>query len=140
MRHVRVLGMVWPERYFRVTRAKELLKRRTTPYSKLKLGRTNVGVPTRKSKWTLLFHKTYPNLKFDKNEISRKTGIKRSVLDTVYNKGLKAWKTSGSRPGATAAQWATARVYKFALISKKKAPKEWYFKKYDPDDYLRKRK
>jgi len=137
MRHVRVLGMAWPERYFRITRAKELLKRRTTPYSKLKLGRTNVGVPTRKSKWTLLFHKTYPNLKFDKNEISRRTGIKRSVLDTVYNKGLKAWKTSGSRPGATAAQWATARVYKFALISKKKAPKEWYFKKYDPDDYLR---
>ena len=79
----------------------------------------------------------YPGLKFNKELISKKTGISKSTLNTVYDRGLKAWKTGGSRPGATAPQWAIARVYKFVLVSKKKAPLSWYKGKYDPDDYLR---
>jgi hypothetical protein len=43
----------------------------------------------------------------------------------------------GSRVGATAAQWAVARVYKFVLVSKKKVPREWYASKFDPDNNLR---
>jgi len=132
----------FPARYFsgvtdKAARVKELLARRTTPYSKLKLGKTNKGVTRRKSHWTTLFHKTYPGLKFNKNEIARRTGISRSTLNTVYNRGLKAWKTGGSRPGATAPQWATARVYKYVLVTKKKAPKAWYATRPDPDNDLR---
>lgn len=37
----------------------------------------------------------------------------RSILETVYDRGLKAWATSGHRAGATAQQWAKARVYSF---------------------------
>jgi hypothetical protein len=116
-RHV-VISRSWPERYFaglnskmKLTREKELLKRRKTPYSKLKLQLSDKGGTKKKSKWTQLFHKTYPGLKFNKEAISRKTGISRSTLNTVYNRGLKAWKTGGSRPGATAPEWAVARVY-----------------------------
>jgi len=123
----------------RRTREKELLKRRRLPYSKLRLGKSNVGGTKKKSKWTVLFHKTYPDLKFNKEAIARRTGISRSTLNTVYNRGLKAWKTGGSRPGATAPQWAVARTYKYILLTKKKALLSWYKGKYDPDNDLRKR-
>ena len=142
-RHITVTRS-WPERYFsglsktmKLIREKELLKRRTTPYSKLGLSTSNKGGTKKKSKWTQKFHEVYPNLKFNKNLISKRTGISRKNLDTVYNRGLKAWKTGGSRVGATASQWAVARVYKFVLVSKKKVPKEWYASKFDPDNNLR---
>jgi hypothetical protein len=32
------------------------------------------------------------------------------ALQQVYNKGLAAWKSGGHRPGATAKNWAVARV------------------------------
>lgn len=142
-RHI-LLKKSWPSRYFaglsrsmKFIREKELLKRRTTPYSKLGLKKSDFLKPTKKSKWTGLFHKTYPDLKFNKDAISKRTGISRSTLNTVYDRGLKAWKTGGSRPGATAQQWAIARVYKYILVTKKKAPKSWYAKRADPDANLR---
>lgn len=138
------LRRTWPERYFtglsrtmKLVREKELLKRRSTPYSKLRMGRTDKGGTRQKSKWTLLFHKTYPGLKFNKEAISRRTGISRSTLNTVYNRGLKAWKTGGSRVGATPQQWAIGRTYRYILITKKKAPMAWYATRADPDQNLR---
>ena len=136
--------MKWPVRYFsglspamRRAREKELLKRRRVPYSKLMLGQSNKGATQRKSRWTMQFHRTYPGLKFNKDLISKKTGISKSTLNTVYNRGLKAWKTGGSRPGVTAPQWAISRTYKYILITKKKAPKAWYATRPDPDQNLR---
>jgi hypothetical protein len=148
-RHPRhtVVTRSWPERYFtglskalRFTREKELLKRRRLPYSKLGLGKSNKGGTKKKSKWTQQFHKVYPGLKFNKNAIAKRTSIPRQNLNTVYNRGLKAWKTGGSRPGATAAQWAVARVYKYVLVTKRKAPKEWYATRFDPNANLRKKR
>ena len=142
-RHI-TLRRRWPERYFsgltesmKRRREIELLKRRVTPYRKLGLSTSNKGGTKRKSKWAQKFHTTYPGLKFNKNLISKKTGIPRATLNTVYNRGLKAWKTGGSRPGATAQQWAVARVYKYVLITKGKAPRAWYAHKWDPDNNLR---
>lgn len=146
-RHIMVTRR-WPERYFsglttmarRTLRERELLKRRRVSYSKLSLGKTNLGGTRQKSKWTLQFHTVYPTLKFNKEAIARRTGIPRSTLNTVYNRGLKAWKTGGSRPGATAPQWAVARVYKYVLVTKKKAPKAWYATRFDPNANLRKKR
>jgi len=139
--------MKWPVRYFsglspqmKATRKKELLKRRRVPYSKLMLGQSNVGATKRKSHWTLQFHRVYPGLKFNKDLISKRTGISKSTLNTVYNRGLKAWKTGGSRPGVTAPQWAISRTYKYILITKNKAPKAWYATRPDPDQNLRQRR
>ena len=136
----------WPERYFsglsqtmKLRRERELLRRRRMPYSKLGLSKSNKFATKRKSTWTMQFHKVYPGLKFNKEAISRRTGISRSTLNTVYNRGLKAWKTGGSRPGATAPQWAVARVYKYVLVTKGKAPRAWYATRYDPDADLRRR-
>jgi hypothetical protein len=143
-RHPRhtVVTQKWPERYFtglspaqRLTREKELLKRRRV--ANPTMGQTNKGGTKKKSKWTNLFHKTYPGLKFNKNLIASRTGIPRASLNIVYDRGLKAWKTGGSRPGATPQQWAIARVYKFVLVTKHKAPKEWYITRFDPNQNLR---
>jgi hypothetical protein len=101
------------------------------------MGNTNKGGTKKKSKWTNLFHKTYPGLKFNKNLIAARTGIPRGTLNIVYDRGLKAWKTGGSRPGATPQQWAIARVYKFVLVTKHKAPEAWYITKFDPNQNLR---
>jgi hypothetical protein len=137
-----VVTQKWPERYFtglspaqRLTREKELLKRRRV--ANPKMGQTNKGGTKKKSRWTNLFHKTYPGLKFNKNLIASRTGIPRASLNIVYDRGLKAWKTGGSRPGATPQQWAIARVYKFVLVTKHKAPKEWYITRFDPNQNLR---
>jgi len=136
--------MSWPQRYFsglspsmKVKREKELLKRRKTPYSKLKLGASDAVAKKSKSKWTLLFHKTYPGLSSNRSLIARRTGIPKSTLNTVYDRGLKAWKTGGSRPGATAIQWGTARMYKYVLVTKRKAPPAWYKTRFDPNNSLR---
>ena len=134
-RHITLVHR-WPERYFtglslpmKFKRERELIRRRSVP----KLGSTNAGGTRKKSKWTLLFHQTYPGMPFNKNLISKRTGIPRSVLNTVYDRGLKAWQTGGSRVGATPQQWAIARVYKFVLVSKHKAPNT----RFDPNNNLR---
>ena len=44
--------------------------------------------------------------------VSRETGISVAIIREVYDKGLAAWAV-GHRPGATAPQWARARVYSF---------------------------
>ena len=43
---------------------------------------------------------------------AKATGISKSILKDVYEKGLAAWKT-GHRPGAGQHQWAMARVNSF---------------------------
>ena len=43
---------------------------------------------------------------------AKATGISKSVLKDVYEKGLAAWKT-GHRPGVGQHQWAMARVNSF---------------------------
>jgi len=103
------------------------------------LGPSNALAKPRRSRWTGLFHKVYPGLKFNKNLISKKTKISKNNLNTVYDRGRRAWQTGGSRPGMTANQWAIPRTYKYILITKKKAPVSWYKGKSDPDDNLRRR-
>jgi hypothetical protein len=52
---------------------------------------------------------------------SRTSGVSQSILQKVYNKGLAAWRGSAHRPGATAQQWANARVNSFLTCGK-----TWY--------------
>jgi len=47
---------------------------------------------------------------------SEKTGMSVSVLRSVYNRGVAAWKT-GHRPGTTPEQWGHARVNSFITKS-----------------------
>jgi len=62
------------------------------------------------------FNKKYKQPKEKSNslaDIARLTGIKKSALQKIYNKGIGAAKTAGiSRPNVKSKeQWAMARVY-----------------------------
>ena len=48
---------------------------------------------------------------------SEKSGISYSILKKVYDRGMAAYKT-GHRPGASAQQWAFARVNSFITKGK----------------------
>ena len=48
------------------------------------------------------------------NRIRKETGIKKSILQKIYDKGLAAWRV-GHRPGVSQHQWAAGRVYAFAV-------------------------
>lgn len=88
----------------------------------------------KKSTFTTKFNSLYPDLKFNLRGFSRKFSIPYASLKEVYDKGLAAWASGGSRAGVPAAAWAAARVYKFILIQQKKIPEPAK----DPDAYLRK--
>ena len=47
---------------------------------------------------------------------AKATGISKSILKSVYAKGLAAWKT-GHRPGVGQHQWAMGRVNSFVTGS-----------------------
>jgi len=66
--------------------------------------------------WKERFNKKYNQPKDTSNslaKIAKLTGIKRSALQKIYNKGIGAAKTAGiSRPQVKSKeQWAIARVY-----------------------------
>ena len=61
------------------------------------------------------FNKKYGQPKDTSNslaKIARLSGIKKSALQKIYNKGVGAFKNPGpSRPNMKKEQWAMARVY-----------------------------
>jgi hypothetical protein len=130
-------GKKYPARYFsgltnaeQRVRELELEVRRTS--KRPKTGYTDQRIAPKRSSWTQKFRTRYPDAPGDLNALSVLFSVSRAALQEVFNKGLKAWQTSGSRPGANAHQWAWARVYKFLLIH---AGHE-AMKPNDPDRYL----
>ena len=107
-----------PLKYFRglktlgdvETRYKKMLKR---DYTKFK---TDKSVKTRTSSYTQRFRKKYPGIK-SLPEIAKATKIPLKTLQTVYNRGLAAWRT-GHRPGASPQAWGYARVHSFVTKGK----------------------
>ena len=107
-----------PLKYFRglktlgdvETRYKKMLKR---DYTKFK---TDKSVKTRTSSYTQRFRKKYPGIK-SLPEIAKATKIPLKTLETVYNRGLAAWRT-GHRPGASPQAWGYARVHSFVMKGK----------------------
>jgi hypothetical protein len=122
-------------------RLKELEQRRTSkkPTSQLFPKKTDKEAiekkQVRQSPFTTQFKKIYGDVPFDLPAFSKKFNIPLANLKEVYEKGIGAWKSSGSRPGVPAEAWAIARVYKFILIQQGKLPEP----KRDPDAYLRKK-
>jgi hypothetical protein len=116
----------FPAKYFRglstrksKQRKGELTRRRKMSFKNPKAYvpfKTDKGVKTRKSSYTERFHRKYPGVT-SMPAIAKATGIPKSVLDQVYDRGMAAWRT-GHRPGASQQAWGMARVYSFALKGK----------------------
>lgn len=49
--------------------------------------------------------------------VAKLTGIERSIIEQVHERGAAAWAT-GHRPGASQVAWSRARVYSFATGGK----------------------
>jgi hypothetical protein len=77
------------------------------------------GVPTRRSVHTIRAEKYFGKGNTSKNDmaskLSKSNATRKSRLlkafDIIYNRGRKAYFTSGSRPNVTAEQWGHARVF-----------------------------
>jgi hypothetical protein len=107
-----------PLKYFRglttlqevETRYKKMLKK---DYSNFK---TDKGIKTRTSSYTQRFRKKYPGVK-SLPDIAKATKIPLKNLETIYNRGLAAWRT-GHRPGASPQAWGYARVHSYVMKGK----------------------
>ena len=118
--------MYWPENYYKgltrkqnISRKRSATRRRKMSYKNPKAYRpfqSDKGVKTKRSSYTSRFHKKYPGVT-SLAEIAKATGISKSTLQTVYDRGMAAWRT-GHRPGATAQAWGMARVHSFVLHGK----------------------
>jgi len=78
--------------------------------------KTDRGVKTRRSNYTLKWKKKFPNA----NSLTQKakaTGVPLSAIRKSYNRGMAAWRT-GHRPGATEQQWGYARANSFLMCGK----------------------
>ena len=115
-----------PRRYFqglsrkkRTERLKEIQKfgARSWKSPKAYLGfKTDIGVKTRKSKYTKSWKDLFPNATSLEVK-SKTTGVPLQFIRESYNRGMAAWRT-GHRPGATEQQWGYARVHSFLLCGK----------------------
>jgi hypothetical protein len=118
--------MYLPKRYFsglsktkRALRSKELTARSKLSWKAEKAYRpfkTDKGVKTRKSKYTLEWKKKFPKA-LSISEASKSTGVPSSLIKQSYNRGVAAWRT-GHRPGATKEQWGVARYRSMLLCGK----------------------
>ena len=118
--------MYWPEKYYRGLTRKQNLQRKRSATRRTKMSwkdpkayvpfKSDQGVKTRKSSYTERFHKKYPGVK-TLSEISKASGVPVKTLQTVYDRGMAAWRT-GHRPGASAQAWGMARVHSFVLHGK----------------------
>ena len=107
-----------PLKYFRGLRT---LKSVETRYKKMlkkdyKDFKTDEGVKTKTSSYTKRFREKYPNVK-SLPQIAKATKIPLKTLQTIYNRGLAAWRT-GHRPGASPQAWGYARVHSFVMKGK----------------------
>jgi hypothetical protein len=108
-----------PLKYFR---GLQTLKSVETRYKKMlkkdyKDFKTDEGVKTRTSSYTQKFRKKYGSEVKSLPEISKATKIPLKTLQTIYNRGLAAWRT-GHRPGASPQAWGYARVHSFVMKGK----------------------
>ena len=71
----------------------------------------------RRSKYTIKFEKLYGDIPDRKiPTLAKYFGIKKSLIQDVFNRGVGAFRTAGARKGITSEeQWAKARVYKYIL-------------------------
>lgn len=119
-----------PAKYLEGLTGQEREKRKKELQRRMKSGGSfeplpsDKGAKTKPSKYsrTKLAAETRKRMKGNSKKefldvVSDLTGIKRSILNEVHERGAKAW-TIGHRVGASQVAWSRARVYSFATGGK----------------------
>lgn len=81
--------------------------------------RPKTDTPQRRSKWTIKAEKYFGKGKTSKSDMATKLSRgnatrKRRLMEafnTIYDRGMKAYQTSGSRPNQTPQSWGQARLF-----------------------------
>lgn len=92
-------------------------KRQTSSQRQIRLKTDKIIKHSKTSICTEKWNKMFPEAKTNLQK-SKITGIPKSILDKVENKGRGAFYSSGSRPGQTAISWGIARVNCFIMNKK----------------------
>ena len=102
-----------PAKYYAGDMSKSTKDKRDAHFKAKKTGPApgDASAETKKSKHTMKFDRMF-NEDNGLDAKAKKSGISKSILKKVYDRGLAAYKT-GHRPGTTAPQWAFARVNSF---------------------------
>jgi len=87
------------------------------PLTKKDFQRPKVDYPSRTSPFVSKFQKKY-NMKVSIDEISDKFNIPKTALKQIYDKGVGAYLSDGSRPNVNAFQWGFARIASVLLGGK----------------------
>ena len=119
-----------PKKYYAGDMSKSTKEKRAAHFAKGKSGPApgDASAKTKPSKHTKKYHQMFGEVaelfdELDEAKIkglvdkAEKTGISYGILKKVYDRGMAAFKT-GHRPGATAQQWAFARVNSFVTKGK----------------------
>ena len=119
-----------PKKYYAGDMSKSTKEKRAAHFAKGKSGPApgDASAKTKPSKHTKKYQQMFGEVaelfdELDEAKIkglvdkAEKTGISYGILKKVYDRGMAAYKT-GHRPGATAQQWAFARVNSFVTKGK----------------------
>ena len=116
-----------PKKYYAGDMSKSTKEKRAAHFNKKKSGPApgDASAETKPSKHTKKYHQMFGEMfdELDEEQIkglvdkAEKSGISYGILKKVYDRGMAAFKT-GHRPGATAQQWAFARVNSFVTKGK----------------------
>jgi sulfur relay (sulfurtransferase) DsrC/TusE family protein len=119
-----------PKKYYAGDMSKSTKEKRAAHFAKGKSGPApgDASAKTKPSKHTKKYQQMFGEVaelfdELDEAKIkglvdkAEKTGISYGILKKVYDRGMAAFKT-GHRPGATAQQWAFARVNSFVTKGK----------------------
>ena len=108
-----------PAKYYAGDMSKSTKDKRAAHFKKGKEGPApgDATAKTKKSVHTKKAEKMFGENVEGLKKKAEKSGMPLSILKKVYNRGLAAYK-GGHRPGATAPQWAMARVNSFITKSK----------------------
>jgi len=118
---------LWPLKYYRGLTKKQALTRKAeiSKFGKMhwRNPKAYVGFKTdkyaktkRKSSYTAQWDRLFPDAK-SLEERSKVTGVPKSYLLQVYNRGMAAWRT-GHRIGQNPQSWSYPRVSSYLLCGK----------------------
>ena len=119
------LRLYTPYKYFKGLETKQLILEKLkemqkwkneNDVSKIQFKTDKSITSVKKSPYHIAFEKQYgvPSSASMKQK-SIVSGVPESMLNTVFGKGVAAWKT-GHRPGTTAVQWGNSRVDSFLVL------------------------
>ena len=106
-----------PAKYYAGDMSKSTKDKRDAHFKAKKTGPApgDASAETKKSKHTMKFDRMF-NEDNGLDAKAKKSGISKSILKKVYDRGMAAWR-GGHRPGTTQQQWAFARVNSFVTKS-----------------------